>query len=90
MPSNGKNLVEPKKSDKFPKKTYTFDVTKCDENFDLLVKDGQMIVPPGTKMPPLEQRKKEVFVNTITFWATKPHNVFFSGILCRKRLRMGD
>ncbi|XP_050878785.1 uncharacterized protein LOC127082600 [Lathyrus oleraceus] len=42
-PSNGKNPVEPEKNDKFPKKTYTFDVTKCDEIFDLLVKDGQMI-----------------------------------------------
>ncbi|XP_050908334.1 uncharacterized protein LOC127121956 [Lathyrus oleraceus] len=30
-PSNGKNPVEPKKSDKFPKKTYTFDITKCDK-----------------------------------------------------------
>lgn len=29
-PLNGKNHVEPEKSDKFPKKTYTFDVTKCD------------------------------------------------------------
>ncbi|XP_050878475.1 uncharacterized protein LOC127082280 [Lathyrus oleraceus] len=52
-PSNGKNPIEPGKSDKFPKKTYTFDVTKCDEIFDLLVKDGQMIVPPGAKVPPL-------------------------------------
>lgn len=46
-PLNGKNPIEPEKSDKFPKKTYTFDVTKYDEIFDLLVKDGQMIVPPG-------------------------------------------
>ncbi|XP_050876862.1 uncharacterized protein LOC127080590 [Lathyrus oleraceus] len=53
-PSNGRNPVEPEKNDKFPKKTYTFDVTKCDEICDLLVKDGQMIVPPGAKLPPLE------------------------------------
>src|SRR3954465_5257142 len=39
-PSNGKNPVENDKNEKFPKKTYTFDVTKCDEIFDLLVKDG--------------------------------------------------
>ncbi|XP_050918507.1 uncharacterized protein LOC127135925 [Lathyrus oleraceus] len=58
-PSNGKNPIEPEKNDKFPKKTYTFDVTKYDEIFDLLVKDGQMIVPSGAKMPPLEQRKKK-------------------------------
>ena len=29
--SNGKNPIEPEKNDKFPKKTYTFDVTKCDK-----------------------------------------------------------
>lgn len=44
-PSNGKNPIEPEKSDKFPKKTYTFDVTKCDEIFNLLVADGQILVP---------------------------------------------
>ncbi|XP_050890325.1 uncharacterized protein LOC127095718 [Lathyrus oleraceus] len=53
-PLNGKNPIEPIKNDKFPKKTYTLYVTKCDEIFDLLVKDGQMIVPPDAKMPPLE------------------------------------
>lgn len=59
--SNGKNPIEPKKNEKFPKKTYTFDVTKCDKISDLLVKDGQMIVPPGSKVPPLEQREKRRF-----------------------------
>ncbi|XP_050891056.1 uncharacterized protein LOC127096543 [Lathyrus oleraceus] len=44
-PSNGRNPVETEKNDRFPKKTYTFDVTKCDKIFDLLVKDGQMIIP---------------------------------------------
>lgn len=39
-PANRKNPTEPKENDKFPKKTYTFDVTKCDEIFDLLVSDG--------------------------------------------------
>ncbi|XP_050896886.1 uncharacterized protein LOC127103689 [Lathyrus oleraceus] len=57
-PSNGKNPIEMEKNDKFPKKTYTFEVTKCDEIFDLRVKDGQMIMPPGAKIPPLEQQKK--------------------------------
>ena len=74
-----KNPVEPEKNDKFPKKTYTFDITKCDEIFDLLVKDGQMIVPLGAKMPPLEQR--EVFANITISWVIKLLNVFFSGIL---------
>ena len=46
--SEGKNLVEPK-NDKFVAKTYTFDVTKCDKFFELLVVDGQIIVPPRKK-----------------------------------------
>ena len=56
FPSKGKNPVE--NNPKFPAKTYTFDVTKCEEIFDLLVKDGQILVPPGDKLPPLEQRHK--------------------------------
>lgn len=39
-PLNGKNLVETENNDKFPKRTYTFDVTKCDEIFNFLVKYG--------------------------------------------------
>ena len=35
VPTKGKEIVENEKSDKFPKKVYTFDVTKCDEIFDL-------------------------------------------------------
>ena len=31
-----------------------FDVTKCDEIFDLLVADGQEVVPNGLKIPPLK------------------------------------
>ncbi|XP_050901634.1 uncharacterized protein LOC127108240 [Lathyrus oleraceus] len=34
-PSNGKNPIEQEKNDKFPKKTYTFDVIKYDVIFDL-------------------------------------------------------
>ena len=56
-PSNGKNPEEPK-NDIFMSKSYTFDVTKCDEIFDLLVNEGLMIVPKGLKLPPLEQRQK--------------------------------
>lgn len=65
--ANGKNHYEPEKNDKFPKRTYTFDVTKFDEIFDLLVADGQVLVPPGTKVPPLEQRKKQGFCKYLFF-----------------------
>lgn len=70
-PSNGKNPVELEENDRFPKKTYTFDVTKCDEIFDLLVKDGQMIVPPSAKIPPLEQRKNRGFCKYHNFFGHK-------------------
>ena len=54
FPYKGKNPVE--NNPKFPAKTYTFDVTKCEEIFDLLVKDGQILVPPGAKLLPLKHR----------------------------------
>ncbi|XP_058758287.1 uncharacterized protein LOC131631508 [Vicia villosa] len=75
-PSIGKNPVENDKSDRFPKKTYTFDVTKCDEIFDLLVKDGQMIVPPNFKIPLLEQRKKRGFCKYHSFLGHKTSQCF--------------
>ena len=56
-PSDGRNPIEAK-NDKYVPKTYTFDVTKCDEIFDLLVTGGQVVVPDRLKIPPLEQRKK--------------------------------
>src|ERR1044072_1136257 len=60
-PSNGNNPPETARNNKFVTKTYTFDVTKCDEIFDLLVADGQIIVPMGLKVPPLDKRKKKGF-----------------------------
>ena len=74
--SNGKNPVEIEKNDKFPKRTYTFDVTKCDEIFDLLIADGQIIVPPGAKTPPLEQRKKRGFCKYHNFLGHKTSQCF--------------
>ena len=59
--SNGKNPEEPK-NDKYPPKTYTFDVSKCDEIFELLVADGIILVPKNLKIPPLEQLKKRGFL----------------------------
>ncbi|XP_058775410.1 uncharacterized protein LOC131649677 [Vicia villosa] len=40
-PSKGKSVEEPK-NDRVTTKTYTFDITKCDEIFDVLVSDGQI------------------------------------------------
>jgi len=47
-----------RRNEKYPPKTYTFDVTKCEEIFDLLVADGIILVPKNLKVPPVEQRKK--------------------------------
>ncbi|XP_050916323.1 uncharacterized protein LOC127131446 [Lathyrus oleraceus] len=88
-PSNGKNPVETKKSEKFPKKTYTFDVTKCDEIFDSLVKDGQMIVPPGAKVPPLEQRKKRGFCKYHGFLGHKTSQYFLFRDLVQNAIEEG-
>jgi len=52
-----KNPEEPK-NDKYPPKTYTFDLSKFDKIFDLLVTDDIILVPINVKLPPLEQRKK--------------------------------
>ncbi|XP_050920219.1 uncharacterized protein LOC127137840 [Lathyrus oleraceus] len=86
-PSNGKNLAEPEKSDRFPKKTYTLDVTKCNGIFDLLVKDGQMIVPPGAKMPPLEQRNKKGFCKYHNFLGHKTSQCFLFRDLVQNAIR---
>lgn len=67
---NGKNLVEPK-NENFVAKMYTFNVTKCDEIFDLLVADGKIIVPNGAKVPPLKQRKKKCFCKFHNFLSHK-------------------
>ncbi|XP_050919016.1 uncharacterized protein LOC127136513 [Lathyrus oleraceus] len=94
-PSNGKNPIEPEKNDKFTNKTYTFDLTKCDEIFDLLVKDGQMIVPPSAKVLPLEQRKKRGFCKYHGFLVYKTSQCFLFRDLVYNaiqegRLKFGD
>ena len=58
-PSDGNNPVETS-NERYPM-TYTFDVTKCDEIYDLLVAYGQVVVPKDVKIPPLEQRQKRGF-----------------------------
>ncbi|XP_050900808.1 uncharacterized protein LOC127107558 [Lathyrus oleraceus] len=88
-PSNGRNSVETEKNHRFPKKTYTFDVTKCDEIFDLLVKDGQMIVPPNTKIPPLEQRKKRGFCKYHNFLGHKTSQCFLFKDLIQNAIKDG-
>lgn len=77
--SNGKKPIEPK-NEKFVTKAYTFDVTKCDEIFDLLVSNGQIMIPKGSKTLLLEQRKKKDFCKFHIFLGHKPHNVCFSGM----------
>src|SRR4051812_34397704 len=88
-PANGKNPIENDKNDRFPKKTYTFDITKCDEIFDLLVKDGQMILPPNSKIPPLEQRKKRGFCKYHGFLGHKTSQCFLFRDLIQNAIKDG-
>jgi hypothetical protein len=84
-----KNPAE-QKNDKYVPKTYTFDVTKYDEIFDLLVVDGQVIGPKGLKTPPLEQRKKRGFCKFHNFLGHKTsHRVLFR-VLVQKSLNEGS
>jgi hypothetical protein len=87
-PSNGKNPVEPK-NDKYVAKTYTFDVTKCDEIFDLLVTDGQIIVQRGLKVPALEQRKKRGYCKFHNFLGHKTSHCVVFRDLVQKALNEG-
>jgi len=93
-PSDGRNPVETP-NDKYTPKTYTFDVTKCDEIFYLLVADGQVAVRNGLKIPPLEQRKKRGFCKYLNFLGHKTsHCALFRDLVQRAlnegRLNFGD
>ena len=82
-PSDGRNPIE-KQNDKYTPKIYTFDVTKCDEIFDLLVADDQVTVPNGLKIPPLEKRKKKGFCKYHNFLGHKTsHCVLFKDLVQR-------
>ena len=59
-PSNGKNLEEPI-NEKYSSKTYSSDVTKSNEIFDLLVNECIIIVLKVLKIPPIEQQRKKGF-----------------------------
>ncbi|XP_058764414.1 uncharacterized protein LOC131637862 [Vicia villosa] len=85
--AQGKNLVE--NNPKFPSKTYTFDVTKFEEIFDVLVKDGQMVVPQGTKMPPLEQRQKRRFCKYHSYLGHNTYNCYLFRNRVQKSIQEG-
>src|ERR1044072_6906733 len=89
VPTKGKEIIENEKSDKFPKKVYTFDVTKYDEIFDLLVKDGQLIVPSNVKLPPLDQRKKRGFCKYHSFLGHKTSQCFLFRDLIQNAIKDG-
>ena len=65
-PSDGKNPVDTS-IERYVPKTYMFDVTKCDEIYDLLVADGQVVAPMDVKIPPLEQCQKRGFCKYYNF-----------------------
>ena len=86
-PSNGKNPVKTEKNGKAITKTYTFDITKCDEIFYLLVVDGQIMVPQGLKNPPLKQKKKRALCKFHNFLGHKTSQCVLFRDLVHKALK---
>ncbi|KAK2450068.1 hypothetical protein QL285_009207 [Trifolium repens] len=82
-PSNGRNPVEPK-NDKYVAKTYTFD-----EIFDVLVNDGQIIVPKDLKMPPIDQRKKRGYCKYHNYLGHKTYQCVLFRDVVHKTLNEG-
>lgn len=66
-----------------------FDVSKCGEIFDILVKDSQIIVPQGLNDPPLEQNKKRGFFKFHNFLGHKTHQCVLFRDLVQKTLKEG-
>jgi len=93
-PSDGNNPIE-SSNERYVPKTYTFDVTKCDEIYDLLATDGQVVVPKDLKIPPLEQRQKRCFCKYHNYLGHKTSRCSNSKDLVQKglnesRLKFGD
>ncbi|KEH38130.1 hypothetical protein MTR_2g461810 [Medicago truncatula] len=66
-PSDGNNPVKIS-NERYVPKTYTFDVTKCHQIYDLLVVYGQVVAAKDVKIPPLEQRHKRGFCKYRNFF----------------------
>ena len=64
-------------------------ITKCDEIFDLLIADGQIVVPQGLKNPPLEQKKKRGFCKFHNFLGHKTSQCVLFRDLVQKALKDG-
>jgi len=82
-------------NERYVPKTYMFDVTKCDEIYDLLVADGQLVVPKDLKIPPLEQRQKIGFCKYHNYLGHKTSRCSLFRDLVQKglnegRLKFGD
>lgn len=87
--SNGENPIEPSKNKKFVAKTYTFNMTKCDKIFVLLVTNGPITVPQGLKTPPVEQRQKRGFCKYHNFLGHKTSQCVLFRDLVHKALYNG-
>jgi hypothetical protein len=64
-------------------------VSKCEEIFDLLVKDGQILVPPNVKSPPLEQLQKIGFCKFRNYLGHTTSQCFLFRDLIQKSLQEG-
>lgn len=82
-------FVKSNKNDKFVTKTYNFDITKCDKIYYLLFTDGQIVVPPSLKIPPLEQREKRCFFKYHNLLGHKTTQCVLFRDLVQKELKEG-
>ena len=53
--------VKGKEKANLSNKSYSFNITKADKIFDILLKDKQIILPKGKKMPSIKEIKNQKF-----------------------------
>jgi hypothetical protein len=84
-PSVGNNHVETS-NERYVPKTYTFDVSKCEEIYDLLVADGQVVPHKDVKIP---QRQKRGFCKYHNFLGHNTSRCYLFRDLVQKGLNEG-
>ena len=73
-------LVKGKEKSNPSNKSYSFDITKADQIFDVLLKVKQTILLKGEKMPLVEEIKIKFFVNIIKLLDIQLKLCLFQGL----------
>ena len=66
--SKGKKVAKPEKE------AYLFDISKADQIFDCLVKNKQIKLPEGHKIPPANELKKKKYCKWYHYWTHITNN----------------